>query len=138
MQRLTLSAEATIITLLIVPGYLMKLYQYPKCSTCRNAVKFLRAHDVEFESIDITVQPPTIDELRTMLNAYDGEIGRLFNRSGVRYRELKLKDTLPSMSESDALALLASDGKLIKRPFLISASGTSLVGYKQDEWQAVV
>jgi arsenate reductase len=116
----------------------MKLYQYPKCSTCRNAVKFLRANDIPFESIDITQQPPTIDELQTMLAAYDGEIGRLFNRSGVRYRELKLKDSLPTMSEADALALLASDGKLIKRPFLVNESGLSLVGFKEAEWQAVV
>ncbi|GGZ98243.1 ArsC family transcriptional regulator [Arenicella chitinivorans] len=116
----------------------MKLYQYPKCSTCRNAVKFLRAHTVEFQSIDITLQPPTVDELRTMLAAYGGEIGRLFNRSGVRYRELKLKDSLPTMSEAEALALLASDGKLIKRPFLVGTTGPSLVGFKADEWQAVV
>lgn len=116
----------------------MKLYQYPQCSTCRQALKFLQANNVEFTSIDITKQPPSKAELNAMLEIYDGDIGKLFNRSGVRYRELKLKDSLPSMSHTDAIDLLANDGKLIKRPFLLGSAGQGIVGFKPDAWQEII
>ncbi len=116
----------------------MKLYQYPKCSTCRKATKFLNENGHKFESIDITQTPPTEDELLTMLASYDGELRKLFNTSGVQYRELKLKDSLPTMSQQEAISLLASNGKLIKRPFLLDNNGRGIVGYKQEAWEAFI
>ena len=76
----------------------MRLYQYPKYSTCRKATKFLNEKSIEFISIDITEQPPTTIELEAMLESYGGGIKKLFNTSGVQYRELNMKEKLPSMS----------------------------------------
>ena len=116
----------------------MKLYQYPKCSTCRKATKFLNEKGIEFDSIDITEQPPTKLELQAMLNSYEGELRKLFNTSGVQYRELKMKDKLPEMSVEDALELLAGNGKLIKRPFLLNSNDKGIVGFKDADWEAFV
>ena len=116
----------------------MKLYQYPKCSTCRKAIKYLNERSVEFKSIDITEKPPTKVELKAMLASYDGEIRKLFNTSGVQYRELKMKDKLPSMNAAQAIELLAKNGKLIKRPFLLTADKRGVVGFKEDAWQALL
>ena len=112
----------------------MKLYQYPKCSTCRKAVKFLTEKSIDFTSIDITEQPPTVDELHAMLASYDGEIRKLFNTSGVQYRELNMKEKLPTMSAEQAVELLSGNGKLIKRPFLLNDSGQGIVGFKEADW----
>ena len=112
----------------------MKFYQYPKCSTCRKAAKFLDQHGVEYQSIDITETPPTKVELNAMLASYQGDIRKLFNTSGVQYRELKMKDKLSDMSAKEAIALLAGNGKLIKRPFLLNADRQGVVGFKEDDW----
>ena len=114
----------------------MKLYQYPKCSTCRKAIKFLKEGAVEVELIDITLTPPSLEELTQMLHAL-GDKKKLFNTSGMQYRELDMKNKLPNMSESEALELLASNGMLIKRPFLIG-SDVAQVGFKEDIWQAIL
>ena len=83
--------------------------------------------------ITIRETPPANRELETMLNAYDGNLRRLFNVSGGDYRALGLKDTLPSMSKKDAFDLLRSNGNLVKRPFLIGED-VALVGFKESEW----
>ena len=111
----------------------MKLYQYPKCSTCRKAVKYLNEQGIEFESIDITLHPPSIEELELMLNSM-GDKKKLFNTSGVQYRELKMKDQLPLMSDDEAVKLLSGNGKLIKRPFLLNEA-KGVVGFKEELWQ---
>lgn len=116
----------------------MKLYQYPNCSTCRKAVKFLREKGIEFESIDITKQPPSPSELTAMLNSYGGELRKLFNTSGLQYRELNMKEKLPSMDTQEAIELLAHNGKLIKRPFLLNKSDEGKVGFKEVEWEAFI
>ncbi|NND80895.1 MAG: arsenate reductase family protein [Gammaproteobacteria bacterium] len=116
----------------------MKLYQYPNCSTCRKAIKYLQDQGVEFDSIDITAQPPTQAELKAMLRCYDGEIRKLFNTSGLQYRELGMKDKLPDMSKAEAIKLLAGNGKLIKRPFIITKSKIGLVGFKPEQWQSLL
>ena len=113
----------------------MKLYQYPKCSTCRKATKFLNDQGIEFKSIDITEKPPAKTELKAMLASYDGEIRKLFNTSGVQYRDLKMKDRLPTMSAKEAIDLLADNGKLIKRPFLLNQEKKGIVGFKEQVWQ---
>lgn len=114
-----------------------KIYQYKKCSTCVKAVKFLTAKKAVFKDIPIVDTPPTKTELKKMLKAYDGEIKKLFNTSGVQYRELNMKDKLPNMKDSDAIELLSGNGKLIKRPFLITPKGMA-VGFKEDEWKKLV
>ncbi|MAS97091.1 MAG: ArsC family transcriptional regulator [Verrucomicrobiales bacterium] len=115
----------------------MKVYTYSKCSTCRKAVKWLSEKGIEFDEIPIREKPPTKAELKEMLKAYDGELRRLFNTSGQDYRALGLKDKLPGMSESEAITLLAGNGNLIKRPFLLG-EGVGLVGFKEADWEEVL
>lgn len=116
---------------------MIKLYQYPNCSTCKKAIKFLRSHSVSFSDINIADQAPSKAELLTMLAAYDGNIRKLFNTSGMRYRELGMKDKIPTASNEELLDLLAGDGMLVKRPFLLT-DGLSVVGFKEEQWQQLV
>ena len=114
----------------------LKVYGYKNCGTCRKAEKFLEANGLGFESVAIREIPPTPKELKQML-AYVGELKLLFNRSGLDYRSLGMKDKLPQMSESEAIQLLSMNGNLVKRPFLLSENwGT--VGFKEDEWKAAL
>jgi len=112
----------------------LRVYGYAGCSTCKIALKFLEKEKIAFESILIVDQPPTVAELKKMLAYYDGKIGKLFNTSGLVYREMKLGEKLPKMSEADALGLLAKNGKLVKRPFALSGKG-GRAGFKLDEWK---
>lgn len=116
----------------------MKLYQYPNCSTCRKAIKFLNEQGIDFTAIDITQKPPAKTELNVMLASYDGQIRKLFNTSGVQYRELNMKEQLPNMSNKEAIDLLSGNGKLIKRPFLLNASKQGIVGFKEADWQTFI
>jgi len=113
----------------------LKLYVYENCDTCRKARKFLAARGIGVTPIPIRKQPPSASELRTMLEAYGGNIRRLFNTSGRDYRALNLGEKLPSMTASQAIQLLAGNGNLVKRPFLIS-DGKGLVGFNEAEWKA--
>ncbi len=110
-----------------------KVYEYAGCSTCKKALKFLDTKKVSYEKVDITSTAPTGAELKAMLS-YTGDLRKLFNTSGLVYKELKLSEKLPSMSEKDALALLASNGRLVKRPFVLGP-GFGMVGFKEDEWK---
>ncbi len=110
-----------------------KVYEYGGCSTCKKALKFLEAKKIPYEKVDITTEPPTGAELRTML-AHVGEVRKLFNTSGLVYKEMKLAEKLPGMDEKEALALLAQNGRLVKRPFVLGA-GFGMVGFKEDEWK---
>ncbi len=112
----------------------MKVYEYKNCDTCRKALKFLDKKKIEFKSVAIVEQPPTQAELQAMLKHLGGDLKKLFNTSGQLYRELKISEKLPSMSESEALALLAKHGKLVKRPFVVSKDGPLFVGFKESEW----
>ena len=118
----------------------MKLYHYPNCSTCRKAIKFLTEQGLEFDRFDITLQPPGENELRSMLANYHGEVRRLFNTSGLQYRALNMKEKLPEMTDAEAISLLAANGKLIKRPFLLGCNAgggkiqRGIVGFKESEW----
>lgn len=115
----------------------LKIYTLAQCSTCRDATKWLRAQGLVFEERAIRETPPTPAELRAMLAACDGNLRRLFNSSGIEYRAQKLAEKLPSMSESEQLALLAGNGRLVKRPFLIGA-GVALVGFNEKTWAAAL
>lgn len=114
-----------------------KLYQYKKCSTCVKAVKFLDGKGVKYQSIDITEKPPTKTELKFMLKQYDGELKKLFNTSGVQYRELKIKDKIASMTKEQAIDLLSQNGKLVKRPFFLYEK-KGVVGFKEEVWKPLL
>lgn len=114
---------------------MLKIYEYDKCSTCKQALKFLDARKIPYEKIPIVDRPPSIAELKKMLS-HVGDLRKLFNTSGQVYREMKLGEKLPSMKESEALKLLSSNGKLIKRPFAL-ASDAGVVGFKEAEWKKI-
>ena len=114
----------------------MKVYEYAKCGTCRQALKFLAARGAAFSTVPIREQPPTKAELRRMLRIY-GDIRKLFNTSGLDYKRLNLKATLPGLTEDEALDLLSRNGNLVKRPFVITENG-GVVGFKQEEWEKLV
>ena len=108
---------------------------YPRCSTCQKAHRWLKERGVSVEERDIKEERPTADELRTWHERSGLPLKRFFNTSGLKYKELKLKDKLPSMEEDAQIELLASDGMLVKRPILVGEDFV-LVGFKEKEWQA--
>lgn len=115
----------------------LQFYAYANCSTCRDAAKWLRAHGLEFVEHPIYEQPPTTEELQRMLQFQGGNLRRLFNSSGIQYRERGLAEKLPTLTEAQALALLRSDGRLVKRPFLLGES-IGLLGFDSAAWAEVL
>jgi arsenate reductase len=113
------------------------LYTYAKCSTCRAAEKWLSGRGVKVETKPIYQTPPTVAELRRMLAFQDGNVRRLFNTSGLQYRAFGLAQKLPAMTEAAALALLASDGRLVKRPFLLGDT-FGAVGFDAVAWEKLI
>ncbi len=113
----------------------LTIYTLPNCSTCRQAVKWLDSQGIEYREKLIRDTPPSLPELRTMLTAQEGELKRLFNTSGLEYRSLKLAGKLPMMAKEQALQLLAGNGSLVKRPFLIGPE-VALVGFDANTWKA--
>lgn len=116
----------------------LKIYSYAGCSTCRRALAFLEKRGVSAKVVDITTTPPTRAELEAMLARYDGQLKKLFNTSGQVYREEKLGEKLPSLTTAQALALLAKNGRLVKRPFLLRGKEALAVGFKEEEWAELV
>ena len=112
----------------------MLFVQYPKCSTCRKAKNWLDEHEIDYESRHIIEDNPQADEIEKWYNQSDLPLKRFFNTSGMKYRELKLKDKLPDMSEEDQFELLATDGMLVKRPIVVGDDFV-LVGFKIKEWE---
>lgn len=112
----------------------MLFVNYPKCSTCRKAKNWLDEHNIEYESRHIIEDNPTAEELRKWWEMSDLPLKRFFNTSGMKYRELKLKDKIPEMSEDEQFECLASDGMLVKRPVLVG-DNVVLVGFKVKEWE---
>lgn len=110
---------------------------YPKCSTCQKAKAWLDARGAAYQARDIKQEHPTLDELRKWYKMGGMELKRFFNTSGMLYKEMKLKDRLPTMTEEDQLALLATDGMLVKRPIVVSGDRV-LVGFKEKEWESVL
>lgn len=115
----------------------MLFIEYPKCSTCKKAKKWLDDQEVTYEARDIVKDRPSYDELKAWYERSDYPLKRFFNTSGVRYRELGLKDKLADMSEEDQLKLLSTDGMLVKRPLLITEDQV-LVGFKEAEWESLI
>jgi arsenate reductase len=114
---------------------MLTVYQYPKCSTCRNALRWLDAHGVPYESVDIVASPPSAQQLAQVLEVSGLPLARLFNTSGQSYREGNYKERLKHLSRDQALSELAADGKLIKRPLLV-AQGRVLVGFDESAYAA--
>lgn len=106
---------------------------YPKCTTCQKARAYLDAKGVPYEFRDIKLENPTADELRQWWQASSMPLRKFFNTSGLQYKALNLKDKLPTMTEEEQLALLATDGMLVKRPILVG-DGFVVTGFRQAEW----
>lgn len=114
----------------------MKTYTfvcYSRCSTCKKAQKWLEERQIAITPRDIKEENPTEEELRTWHKVSGLPLKRFFNTSGLKYKELQLKDKLPTMSEDEQYKLLATDGMLVKRPILI-ADDSVLVGFREKEW----
>lgn len=116
---------------------MLRIHTLKTCDSCRKATKWLTEHKLPFQEIPIRENPPSPADLKRALATLDGDIRKLFNTSGQDYRTLNLKEKLPTLSIEQALELLASNGNLIKRPFLISKSET-LVGFQPETWRRIV
>ena len=110
----------------------LKIYSYNRCSTCRNALKYLEDKKIKFEKIELAEKTPTKTELKIMLKNYNGDIKKLFNTSGILYREGNYKDKIPTLKENELIEILSKNFKLIRRPFLIGEKFKG-VGFKNFE-----
>ena len=111
--------------------------EYPKCSTCKKAKKWLEENNIEYLDRNIVEETPTMQELTKWIKNSNEDIKKWFNTSGLKYKELKLKEKLLFMSDKEKIKLLASDGMLIKRPLLISDKGI-FIGFKEENWKRLV
>ncbi|MCH5303385.1 MAG: arsenate reductase family protein [Ruminococcus sp.] len=112
----------------------MLFLEYPKCSTCKKAKKWLDENNIEYTDRDIKLDNPSFEELKKWYENSGLALKKFFNTSGMIYRDSGLKDKLPNMSEDEQLKLLASDGMLVKRPLVISGN-TVLTGFREKEWE---
>jgi Spx/MgsR family transcriptional regulator len=112
----------------------LTFYWYPKCGTCRNAKKWLDAHQLSYEEVHIVEHPPSREELQNFYQKSGLELKKFFNTSGMKYRELGIKDKMKSATDEELLELLASDGMLIKRPILTDGERVT-VGFKEEEYE---
>lgn len=110
--------------------------EYPKCSTCKKSKKWLEENNIDFVDRNIVTDTPTVEELSNWIERSGQDIKKWFNTSGLKYKELNLKDKLVSMSDKEKIELLASDGMLIKRPLLISNKGIC-IGFKEEKWEEI-
>jgi len=114
---------------------MLEVFHYPKCSTCKRALKWLDAHGVEYRLLDIVAQPPSLPKLKLALKQSGLSVAKLFNTSGQSYRTGNFKAKLAKLSDEQALSELAKDGKLIKRP-LVFGEGFVLVGFREADYAA--
>ena len=115
----------------------MVFLQYPPCSTCKKAKVWLDARGIAYEDRHIKENNPTYEELKAWQAKSGLPLKRFFNTSGLKYKELNLRERLPEMSEEEQLRLLATDGMLVKRPILVTESAV-LVGFKEAEWEKLM
>lgn len=111
--------------------------EYPKCTTCKKAKKWLQENKIEAEERNIVTETPTTQELEKWIQKSGQDIKKWFNTSGLKYKELNLKDKLGTMSQKEKIELLASNGMLIKRPLLISDK-VILIGFKEEKWKELI
>ena len=112
----------------------MLFIEYPPCSTCQKAKKWLDANGIAYTARHIKEENPTYDELKQWYEASGLPLKKFFNTSGLLYKSLNLKDRLPAMTEEEQLRLLATDGMLVKRPLVIT-DNTILTGFREKEWE---
>ena len=110
--------------------------EYPKCSTCKKAKKWLKQNNIKFEERNIVTETPTVKELTDWIERSGQDIKKWFNTSGLKYKELNLKEKLSNMSDKEKIELLVSDGMLIKRPLLITDSHI-IIGFKEEQWKVL-
>ena len=113
----------------------MLFLEYPPCSTCKKAKKWLDDHHVAYTARHIKEENPSYEELKSWYENGKLPLKKFFNTSGLQYRALELKDKLPAMTEEEQLRLLATDGMLVKRPFVVLEDGRVLTGFKEKEWE---
>ncbi len=113
---------------------MLKYICYPKCTTCQKAKKWLDDNNIQYELRDIKAQNPTLQELTQWYEKSGLPLKKFFNTSGLLYKSMELKDKLPTMTEEEMLALLSTDGMLVKRPILVGDDFV-LVGFKEPQWQ---
>ena len=111
----------------------MLLLEYPRCSTCQKAKRYLEDKNFNFEVRNIVIDKLNINELDRLIKKSEKDINKFFNTSGLKYRELKLKDKIQTMSYEEKLQILSTDGMLVKRP-LLELDDTVLIGFKEKEW----
>ncbi len=111
----------------------MLFLEYPKCSTCKKAKNWLESNGIDFTDRHIVENNPTAEELKIWYEKSGFPLKKFFNTSGLKYKELGLKDKLPNMTEEEQLNLLATDGMLVKRPLIIGDDFV-LIGFKEAEW----
>ena len=107
--------------------------EYPKCSTCKKAEKWLKENKIEYEKRNIVEENPNKEELKKWIKQCGKEIKKFFNTSGLKYKELNLKEKLADMEDEEKIELLSSDGMIVKRPLLITEKEI-LIGFKEQEW----
>lgn len=112
----------------------MQFICYPKCSTCQKARKWLEANHLEFTERHIVEENPSYEELKEWYAESGLPLKKFFNTSGMLYKEMQLKDKLPTMSEEEQLKLLATNGMLVKRPLIVKGN-IILTGFKEAEWE---
>lgn len=110
---------------------------YPKCGTCQKAEKWMKSRGIEYSYRPIKEENPTREELKDWIKKSGLPVSRFFNTSGLLYKELNMKDKVKTLSEDELIDILASNGMIVKRPILLSAEKV-LVGFKEEEWQAIL
>ena len=116
----------------------MLFLEYPPCSTCKKAQKWLDDNGLEYTARHIKENNPTYEELKSWYMASGLPLKKFFNTSGLVYKNLGLKDKLPTMTEEEQLQLLASDGMLVKRPLVVADNGKILTGFREKEWEVLL
>ena len=113
----------------------MLFIEYPPCSTCQKARKWLEERNIPFSARHIKNEKPTYEELKQWYASSGLPLKKFFNTSGLVYKSLNLKEKLPTMTEEEQLQLLATDGMLVKRPLVVMENGTVLTGFREKEWE---
>lgn len=116
----------------------MLFLEYPPCSTCKKAKKWLDDHNIPYTARHIKEKNPSYEELKAWLDASNLPVKKFFNTSGLLYKSMNLKDKLPGMATEEQLQLLATDGMLVKRPIIVTEDGRVLTGFKEKDWESAL
>ena len=116
----------------------MLFLEYPPCSTCKKAKKWLDNHNIPYTARHIKEENPSYEELKAWLDASNLPVKKFFNTSGLLYKSMNLKDKLPGMTTEEQLQLLATDGMLVKRPIMVTEDGQVLTGFKEKDWESLL